>query len=120
MGQLRDCLIQELKLRLPGVTEIGDGSCRLPNTANLRFRGADADAVVVNMDPVAASTGSACSSGSIEPSDVLLAMGLSREAAFECVRFSLGRFTTQEEIDLAVDRTVRAVGRVRGLSAEDE
>ena len=120
VGRLRDCLTQALKAILPGVSEIGDVNRRLPNTANLRFRDADADAVVVNMDPVAASTGSACSSGSIEPSDVLLAMGLSREAAFECVRFSLGRFTTQEEIDLAVDRTVRAAARVRGLSGEDE
>ena len=119
VGRLRDRLTQALKARLPGVSEIGDVNRRLPNTANLRFHDADADAVVVNMDPVAASTGSACSSGSIEPSDVLLAMGLSREAAFECVRFSLGRFTTQEEVDLAVDRTVRAVARVRGLSREE-
>ena len=120
VGQLCGRLAQALKARLPGVTEIGDVTRRLPNTANLRFQGADADAVVVNMDPVAASTGSACSSGSIEPSDVLLAMGLSREAAFECVRFSLGRFTTRAEIDLAVDRTVQAVERVRGLSGEDD
>ena len=118
--QLRDRLTQGLKIGLPAVTEIGDVNRRLPNTANLRFQGTDADAVVVNMDPVAASTGSACSSGSIEPSDALLAMGLSREAAFECVRFSLGRFTTEEEIDAAVDRVVRAVARVRGLSREDE
>ena len=120
VGRLRDRLTQALTSRLPAVTEIGDVTCRLPNTANLRFEGADADAVVVNMEPVAASTGSACSSGSIEPSDVLVAMGLSREAAFECVRFSLGRFTTREEIDLAVDRTVHAVARVRGLSEEEE
>lgn len=119
VSQLRDRLTRALKARLPDVSEIGDATCRLPNTANLRFQGADADAVVVNMDPVAASTGSACSSGSIEPSDVLLAMGLSREAAFEGVRFSLGRFTTREEIDLAVDRTVQAVTRVRSLSGEE-
>ena len=119
VSQLRDRLTRALKARMPDVSEIGDATCRLPNTANLRFQGADADAVVVNMDPVAASTGSACSSGSIEPSDVLLAMDLSREAAFECVRFSLGRFTTREEIDLAVDRTVQAVKRVRSLSGEE-
>ncbi len=119
VGRLRDRFTQALKARLPRISEIGDVSCRLPNTGNLRFHGADADAVVVNMHPVAASTGSACSSGSIEPSDVLLAMGLSREAAFECVRFSFGRFTTQEDIDLALDRTVEAVARVRGLSGND-
>ena len=120
VGRLRDRLTQTLKSRLTGVTEIGDLSSRLPNTANLRFEGADADAVVVNMDPVAASTGSACSSGSIEPSTVLLEMGLSRQAAFECVRFSLGRFTTQEEVDLAIDRTTQAVARVRGLTLEEQ
>ncbi|MDE2678880.1 MAG: cysteine desulfurase family protein [Gemmatimonadota bacterium] len=120
VGRLRDRFTQTVKARLPGVSEIGDVNHRLPNTANLRFRGADGDAVAVNLAPVAASTGSACSSGSIEPSDVLLAMGLSREEAFECVRFSLGRFTTQDDIDLAIDQTVRAVARVRGLSAEDE
>ena len=120
VGRLRDRLTQTLKARMPGVSEIGDVNHRLPNTANLRFHGADADAVVVNLAPVAASTGSACSSGSIEPSDVLLAMGLSREEAFECVRFSLGRFTTQDDVDLAVDQTVRAVARIRGLSGEDE
>ncbi|MCY4399693.1 MAG: cysteine desulfurase family protein [Gemmatimonadetes bacterium] len=119
VGRLRDRFTQALKARLPRISEIGDVSCRLSNTANLRFHGADADAVVVNMDPVAASTGSACSSGSIEPSDVLLAMGLSRDAAFECVRFSLGRFTTQADIDLALPRAVEAVARVRGLSGDE-
>ena len=119
VSQLRDHLTRALRARLPDVSEVGDSTRRLPNTANLRFSGADADAVVVNMDPVATSTGSACSSGSIEPSDVLLAMGLSRDAASECVRFSLGRFTTREEIDLAVDRTVQAVKRVRSLSGEE-
>ena len=54
---------------------------------------------MANMDPVAVSAGSACSAGSIEPSAVLLAMGLSRDAAFESVRFSLGRFTSEEDIE---------------------
>ena len=58
--------------------ENGDPSRRLPNTANLCFMGADAEAVMANMDPVAVSIGSACSSGSIEPSEVLLAMGRSQ------------------------------------------
>ena len=85
------------------------------NTANLRFVGADADAVLANMRPVAASAGSACSSGSIEPSPVLLAMGLSREAVFESVRFSLGRFTTEREVDVAAGRVVTAVEYVRAV-----
>ena len=116
---LRDRLVAELKHRLPGVEENGDVDYRLPNTANIRFPGADAEAVVANMDPVAVSTGSACSAGAVEPSAVLLAMGLSREAAFESVRFSLGRFTTEEEIALAARKTVAAVEYVRAMSRGD-
>ena len=116
LGPLRDRFVAELKGRLTGVEENGDIDCRLPNTANIRFAGADAEAVVTNMDPVAVSTGSACSAGAIEPSAVLLAMGLSREAAFESVRFSLGRFTTAEEIEIAAQKTVAAVEYVRAMS----
>ena len=106
----------ELQLRVPDMYENGDTTCRLPNTTSIRFVGADADAVLVNMDPVAVSTGSACSSGSIEPSGVLLAMGMGRDAAFESIRFSLGRFTTLDDIDRAVERTVTAVSYVRDMT----
>ena len=116
-AELRDRLTAALKLRLTGVSEIGDVTRRLPNTTNIRFEGADAEAVVVNMDPVAVSTGSACSSGSIEPSEVLLAMGLPRDASYESVRFSLGRFTTGEDIDLAVRQAVSAIEFVRAMTS---
>lgn len=118
VAKLRDRLTSELKLRLSHVHDIGDVTRRLPNTANVRFERADAEAVVTHMDPVAVSTGSACSSGSIEPSQVLLAMGQPRDSAFESVRFSLGRFTTEEDIDLAVERTVTAVEYVRAMTEE--
>ena len=113
VGRLRDKLASSLQSKLTGVYEVGDTLCRLANTANIRFEGADAEAVAANMDPVAISTGSACASGSIEPSPTLLAMGISRRAAGESVRFSLGRFTTPHEIDLAVECTVVAVCHVR-------
>ena len=119
VGKLRDQLTATLKSALSGVYDIGDITCRLPNTANIRFEGADAEAVITNMDPVAVSTGSACSSGSVEPSEVLLAMGIPRDAAFESVRFSLGRFTTKEDIDFAVERAVTAVEYVRKMNAEN-
>lgn len=118
VARLRDRLVSEIKATVPDVHENGDTSRRLPNTASIRFAGADAEAVVTQMDPVAVSTGSACSSGSIEPSAVLLAMGLSREAAFETVRFSLGRFTTDDEIDAAVGAAVTSVEYVRGMTRE--
>ena len=113
VARLRDRLTAGLKSGLSGVYDIGDVTRRLPNTADVRFEGADAEAVAANMDPVAVSTGSACNSGSIEPSHVLLAMGLPRDAAFESVRFSLGRFTTEEDIDFAIERAVSAVTYVR-------
>ena len=113
---LRDRLVAELGAQLPGVQQNGDPTRRLPNTANIRFDEADAEAVMSNMDPVAVSTGSACSAGSIEPSAVLTAMGLSRDAAFESVRFSLGRFTTHGDIDIAIESAISAVARVRSMT----
>ncbi|MCQ3810872.1 MAG: cysteine desulfurase [Acidimicrobiia bacterium] len=117
---LRDRLLNGLRAELAGVHENGDPTQRLPNTASVRFEGADAEAVVFNMDPVAVSTGSACSSGAIEPSHVLLAMGLSRDEAFESVRFSLGRFTTEAEIDAAIRQAVKAVDYVRAMTGSDD
>lgn len=113
VGCLRDRLLAELNDKLDRVGQNGDPTRRLPNTLNLRFADADADAVVAYLDPVAVSTGSACSSGSLEPSEVLLAMGLTHAAASESVRFSLGRFTTDHDIDLCVERTLAAVNHVR-------
>jgi cysteine desulfurase len=118
VGALRDSLVGALRSRLDGVEENGDPAHRLPNTANLRFVGADAEAVMANMDSVAVSAGSACSSGSIEPSEVLLAMGISREAAFEAIRFSLGRFTSERDITITVRSVVGAVEYVRAMSKE--
>ena len=118
VGALRDRFVDALIDELPAVEQNGDTERRLPNTANLRFVGTDADAVLVNMDPVAASAGSACSTGAIEPSPVLTAMGVSREAAFESVRFSLGRFTTSNEIAAAAESVVTAVRYVRLMTTE--
>ncbi len=116
VGALRDELLAGLRARIPGIAENGDPARRLPNTLNLRFRGADAEAVMVSVDPVAISTGSACSAGTIEPSPVLSAMGIERDAAFESLRFSLGRFTTAADIAKAIDRMVSAVEYVRSMS----
>ena len=116
VGSLRDRLVDGLRAGLRGVLENGDTSRRLPNTANIRFTGADGEAVAFNMDPVAVSAGSACSSGAFEPSRVLLAMSLSRDEAFESVRFSLGRFTTRDEVDAAITKAVEVVERIRAMA----
>jgi len=86
---------------------------RVPNTSNVTFHGADGEGIVIALDlsGVAVSTGSACSSGRVEPSPVLLAMGLSPDDARSTVRFSLSRFTTGEEIDAAAELVVKLVPR---------
>jgi cysteine desulfurase len=98
MASLRDRLEQSLG---GNFTINGRNAPRLPNTSNVTFHGADGEGIVIALDlaGVAVSTGSACSSGRVEPSNVLLAMGLSPDDARSTVRFSLSRFTTQEEID---------------------
>jgi len=102
MAALRDQL--EKHLRSMDVTINGAAAPRLPNTSNVTFHGADGEGIVIALDlsGVAVSTGSACSSGRVEASPVLLAMGLSPEDARATVRFSLSRFTTDEEIDRAI------------------
>jgi cysteine desulfurase len=88
---------------------------RLPGNLSVTFPGVKADAILMNVPEVALSTGSACTSASVEPSHVLVAIGLSTEEALSTVRFGLGRFTTEEDIDYAASRVVEAVKRLRAL-----
>ncbi|THJ75274.1 cysteine desulfurase family protein [Candidatus Frankia alpina] len=107
-------------LEVNGPVEDGSarpGPVRLPNTLNLRFVGADADAVQSCLPDVAVSAGSACHGGGSEPSPVLLAMGRSATAARESLRFSVGRFTTVDQIHAAAATVARAVLRVQSLRA---
>lgn len=106
-----------LKERLPGIEMNGDGADRLTNTLNLRFIGADAEAVMASMPTIQVSAGSACQSAVSTPSHVLLAMGRSATEASESLRISLGRPTTRDEIRIAADAIVSAVVRVRELTA---
>ncbi len=120
IGKLASELLDDLQARLTGVTLNGGGAARLSNTLNLRFEGADAEAVMTSMPLVQVSAGSACQSAVPMPSHVLLAMGMSGTAASESLRISLGRPTTREEIKIAGDAIVEAVTRVRELTREEE
>jgi cysteine desulfurase len=95
------------------VTINGSDMPRIPNTSNITFHGADSEGIVIGLDlsGVAVSSGAACSSGRVEPSPVLLAMGLSAADARSTVRFSLSRFTTREEIDFALETLRQVVPR---------
>jgi len=86
---------------------------RLPNTLNLSFKGLVGEELLMSIPEIAASTGSACHSGSMEPSPVLTAMGLPKEIALGAVRFSLGRWTTKDEVDYTIDLVSKNAGRIR-------
>jgi cysteine desulfurase len=116
--ELRDRLLTALETEFPDslTSNSGIATFCLKNTLNVRFHAASSDAVLVSMAKVAASRASACSAGMEEPSHVLLAMGMSGKEAEESMRFSLGRFTTPEEIEAAIEDVSLAVARVRALS----
>lgn len=116
-AMLRNRMEDRLTSLLDGVRINGNGATRLPNTTNLRISGALADAVVVNLKKTEISTGSACSSSTMEPSHVLVAMGLSRNEADESIRISLGRPTTEHDIDDAIPDIIQAVNYVRSKEA---
>jgi len=115
IGGLRDRLLARLAAELDIVVN-GSMERRLAGNLNVSFRGVDADALLMAIPDVALSTGSACSSAEVTPSHVLRAIGVSAEVARSAVRFGLGRFNTEEEIDYAAGRVIEAVQRLRRLA----
>ncbi|MBP1609062.1 MAG: cysteine desulfurase NifS [Acidobacteria bacterium] len=117
VAELRDQLESRIRARIPGVMVNGEAP-RLPNITNLSFAGIEGEAAMISMDleGLAVSTGSACSSGSLEASHVLAAMGLRPEVIQGSLRFSLCYHSTAEEIDRTVEIVVGVVERLRRLS----
>ena len=122
MRALRDYLEQQFLSRFNGVRINGDIQQRVPNVSNLSFDGIDGESLLIALDlkGIAVSTGSACASGSLEPSHVLQAIGLSRDEVRGSLRFSLGAYTTREEIDYAISVLVDTVSRLRDMIPTDE
>ena len=117
---LRDDLESKIKNVIPNVTVNGDTAERLPNTSNIRIHGAQADMILVNTKNIEISSGSACTSSTMEPSHVLTAMGLDRTAADESIRISIGRYTSTQDIDTAVADIAQAAEFVRYKEAKIE
>ena len=111
---LRDRLWQGISA-LPDVTLNGDLQQSAPNILNLSFADVEGESLIMALKDLALSSGSACTSASLEPSYVLRALGLSEELAHSSLRFSLGRFTTEEEIDYAIALVQKSVTRLRAL-----
>ncbi|HEX6824487.1 MAG TPA: aminotransferase class V-fold PLP-dependent enzyme [Candidatus Sulfotelmatobacter sp.] len=118
LAAMRDRLQREVLSRIEGTTVNGHGAQRVPNTANIRFDHIEGESLVIALDlkGLAVSTGAACSSGAIEPSHVLIAMGLRPEQARASIRFSLGKHTTEEDMDFAIELLPETVARLRELS----
>jgi cysteine desulfurase len=118
IGKMRDRLQRALIDQLDGVGVNGEGAPRVPNTTNIYFEGIEGEALVIALDlkGLAVSTGAACSSGAIEPSHVLTAMGMTPDRARGSLRFSLGKQNTPDEVDFALELVHEAVARLRELS----
>ncbi len=113
---LRDRLYRGITGRLPEVYLNGDLEHRLPGNLNLSFAYVEGEGLMMGIKDLAVSSGSACTSASLEPSYVLRALGVDEELAHTSIRFGLGRFTTVDEVDWAVEQVVQAVTRLRALS----
>jgi cysteine desulfurase len=118
MAAMRDLLQQGILAQVEEAGVNGEGAMRVPNTTNIHFDHIDGEALVIALDlkGLAVSTGAACSSGAIEPSHVLLAMGVRADQARASIRFSLGKQTIAEDIDYALALVPETVARLRELS----
>lgn len=116
IASLRDRLESSLMQALPHVFRNGSAEHRLPGNANLSFAYVEGEGLLMALKDVAVSSGSACTSASLEPSYVLRALGIGEELAHTSIRFGLGRFTTDEEVDFVIQLTTDKVRRLREMS----
>ena len=117
LSKLRDKLERELCSRLEECYINGNVQHRMPHVTNISFKHVEGEGLMMTFNQnIAVSSGSACTSASLEPSYVLVALGLGDDLAHSSIRFSLGRFTTEEEVDFAVEKLVAGVNHMRDLS----
>lgn len=118
MSAMRDQIEQKILSEIEATGVNGEGAPRVPNTTNIHFDYIEGESLVIALDlkGLAVSTGAACSSGAIEPSHVLTAMGLPSETARASLRFSLGKQNTEDDVQFAVDLVPQTVARLRELS----
>jgi cysteine desulfurase len=115
LSALRDKLESSLTVMEESYVN-GNITHRLPHTANISFKYVEGEGLMMAMKDMAVSSGSACTSASLEPSYVLKSLGLSDDLAHSSIRFGLGRFSTEEEVDFAIEKTTHAVNHLRELS----
>ena len=116
LSNLRDKMLQAIKYSHPDVILNGSIDQRLTHNLNLCFPGLEAESLIMKMKDIACSTGSACSSANLEPSHVIKALGYGNELAHSAIRFSLGRFNTEEEIEIAIAEVISTVSIIKKKS----
>ena len=116
--ELRDYYEKEIEEKIPYIKMNGDREKRLPGNSNISFRFIEGEGLLLNLDlkGICASSGSACTSGSLDPSHVLLAIGLPHEIAHGSLRISIGKYNTKEEVDYLIEQLVEIVNRLREMS----
>lgn len=116
--ELRDYYVEQVKEKIPYIKINGDMEKRLPGNSNISFQFIEGEGLLLNLDlkGIYASSGSACTSGSLDPSHVLLAIGLPHEIAHGSLRITIGKYNTKQEIDYVVENLVEIVGRLREMS----
>jgi cysteine desulfurase len=116
IGKQRDALLRKLESKLDEIKVNGHREKRLPGNLNVSFAFVEGEALLMAIKDVACSSGSACTSASLEPSYVLHSMGIGDDLAHSSIRFGLGRFTTDEEVDFVADLVTRKVEKLREMS----
>lgn len=116
LGGMRDRMYREISSALEGVHLNGHPTRRLPGNLNLSFAWVEGESLLMGMKDIALSSGSACTSASLEPSYVLKALGVGDELAHSSIRYGLGRFNTDEEVDFVIRATIETVTRLREMS----
>ena len=116
LTRLRDRFRERINARLPDVFLNGDLERRIPGNLNLSFAYVEGEGLMMGIKDLSVSSGSACTSASLEPSYVLRALGVEEELAHTSLRIGFGRFTTEAEVDYAADRIVAAVQKLREMS----
>jgi len=116
LTKLRDRMLKGLEAKLPEIYVNGDLDQRIPGNLNISFAYVEGESLMMGIKGLSVSSGSACTSASLEPSYVLRALGVDEELAHTSLRIGLGRFTTEQEVDTAVDELVRHVTKLREMS----
>lgn len=116
VSRLAEKLITELCAALPNVIRNGNTPSSYPGCVNLSFHCVEGESLLMALKDIAVSSGSACTSASLEPSYVLRAIGADEDLAHSSIRFGIGRFTTEEEVDYTIERTIKEVNRLREMS----